>query len=61
MTIVVTYDNEVLGSGEHWRGDAADIEAIRSRVARWLAEGVAKDGQTRTDGMWTVRVLRDNT
>lgn len=54
--IIVTYDSEILGSGEFWRGDASDIGSIHNYIARTLAERVIRDGVTRRGGMWTVSV-----
>lgn len=51
--IVVTYNSEVLGSGEFWRGPEDALRNIRNIPARRLAEKVAADGKTRSVGMWT--------
>lgn len=52
--IVVEYENEILGSGVFWEGPAENINEIRNTPARRVAETVAKDGETRTVGMWAV-------
>lgn len=57
--IVVEYDSDVLGKGEFWRGPEDDIDQIRNMPAQKIARKVAKDGQQRTFGMWTVRQEED--
>jgi len=52
--IVVTYESEVLGSGEFWRGPAERIPEIRNIVARKMAREVARTGKPVTVGMWRV-------
>jgi hypothetical protein len=54
MTLSVTFQSEILGSGEFWRGDAEKISEIRNIPAREAAKHVARDGQTRFVGMWKV-------
>lgn len=54
MVVVVTFDNEILGAGEFWRGTVDDIRSIRNIVARRLAAKVfAGQVTTASDGMWT--------
>lgn len=52
--IRVTYRSDVVGSGVFWEGPPIGIPGIRNFVARDLAERVAADGKSRTDGMWMV-------
>lgn len=56
MIIEVTYDSEILGSGVFWEGTPDKIHEIRNIPARNLAQKVVNDGETRTSGMWTVKV-----
>lgn len=54
--IVVTYESEVLGSGEFFRGSIEDIKKCRNVVARDLALKSAGDGKPHKDGMWRSRI-----
>ncbi len=54
MIIKVIYNNDILGKDIFWEGDSRDINKIRNIVAQNLANKVAIDGKTRSDGMWTV-------
>lgn len=54
-TVTVTYDSEILGSGEFWTGTVEDAPAIRNLVARDLALYLFSDDcrvTTLTRGMW---------
>ena len=57
MIIRVEVKNAILGDHIFWQGPATDIAAIRNVPARITAELVAKDGVSRTTGMWVVSVL----
>lgn len=57
--LIVTYQSEVLGNGQFWQGRVDEIEEIRNIPARDIAREVAKDGKTRTIGMWKVEVKND--
>lgn len=52
--IKVEVKNEILGDGIFWVGVASDINEIRNIVAKKLALLVAKDGISRSCGMWHV-------
>lgn len=57
--IVVNVKNEILGDSEFWRGPESKISEISNIPAQELAKQVAKDGITRTMGMWTVQQVPD--
>ena len=54
MKIKVEVKNEILGDSVFWEGDSRDIAQIRNIPAQMTAKMVAKDGETRTCGMWVV-------
>jgi len=60
--IVVTYDSQVLGAGEFWRGKVSQLTDLHRLqvVAHGLAVKVSQDGVTRTRGMWTVSQQPDS-
>lgn len=60
IEIVITYESEVLGSGEFWRGPANRISEIRNIPARRAAEKLLEndDGKPVSGGMWTASVAK---
>jgi hypothetical protein len=50
--IVVSVENEFLGSGEFWRGPASRINECRNICGQGIARLTWKDGKPHADGMW---------
>ena len=59
MILRVEVKNAILGDSVFWEGPSERLEDIRNIPARDLARLVAKDGQTRKNGMWVVSALSE--
>lgn len=57
-TIVISYENEILGNGEFWRGPPSRIHECRNICGREIGALTAQDGQPHRDGMWRSRLER---
>lgn len=57
--ILITYNSEILGSGEFWRGTVEHIGEIQNKPARLAARKLAdnNDGVPVKVGMWTASVV----
>ena len=49
--------NEILGDSIFWEGLPENVMDIRNIIAKKLAKQVAKDGQSRSLGMWRVSAI----
>lgn len=58
MQILVETKSEVIGNGVFWTGPAERIGEIRNIPARELAAMVARDGESRSLGMWRVSAVK---
>lgn len=56
-TIIVTYDNFLLGKGTLCEVSEIEIENISNIVCKSLAYSALKDNQQKTSGMWTVSIV----
>lgn len=59
MQIRVETKNDLIGDSIFWKGDSSGIDNIKNIIARDLAKHVAKDGITRSHGMWLVYEVND--